>query len=103
MSPVEYGTCPVCGYVMLPVLDRSPCGHREASELRPLDKPGVVYSWTVSRIASDEDGTLLAMADFLDGRIRVTAPVLDADAIGIGDEVDVVPGVDTPLTLRKRP
>jgi len=102
MTEVQYGSCPVCGYVMLPVLDRSPCGHRAAPDLRPLDEPGVVYSWTVSRISSDEDGTLLAMADFLDGRIRVIAPLLEADAVAIGDEVDVVPGIDTPLALCKR-
>jgi uncharacterized OB-fold protein len=101
MSSVEYGQCPVCGYVMLPVLDRAPCGHHEAPELRPLDEPGVVYSWTVTRI-SEDDGTLLAMADFLGGRIRVTAPVLHADEIAIGDEVDVVSGIDTPLALRRR-
>ena len=96
---VEYGTCPVCGYLMLPVLAQSPCGHEQAPLVAPMGEVGSVYSWT--RVWLDADaGRLLAMADFLDGRLRVTAPLLDADAVSIDDRVRVVRGTSTPYALR---
>jgi hypothetical protein len=39
------------------------------------------------------------MADFLDGELRVTAPVLGADAVAIGDRLTVVTGGDLPFAL----
>lgn len=96
---IEYGTCPTCGYVMLPVLPLSPCGHDDQPVLTPLDEPGVVYSWTTVRPGEEEPGKTLAMADFLDGRLRVTAPVLDGGGVAIGDQVKVTIGWDTPFGL----
>ena len=84
---------------MLPVLQQSPCGHPEEPVGEPLNEAGVIYSWTKYHLG--EDGpTLLAMADFLDGRVRVTAPVLDVAGIEIGDRVEVVVGRSTPYALR---
>ncbi len=97
---VDYGRCPRCDSVMLPVLDRSPCGHLDEPVLESLDQPGVVYSWTISHLVTDGDPILLAMADFLDGRIRITAPVLGAGLVEIGDAVEALPGAATPLALR---
>ncbi|MGH8913650.1 MAG: hypothetical protein ACRDZM_03945 [Acidimicrobiia bacterium] len=94
---VEYGSCPVCGYVMLPVLEMSPCGHDAPPVLSPLDEAGVVYSWT--RVWPDDTGQTLAMADFLGGRLRVTAPLLDGGEVVIGDRVRLTVGSGTPLAL----
>lgn len=99
-ATVDYGTCPVCGYVMLPILALSPCGHEKAPTVTPLDQPGVVYSWTRVWLGSEENGRILAMADFLNGQLRVTAPVVGVDQIAIGDSVEVTVGTDTPLALR---
>ena len=96
-AEVEYGTCPVCGYVMLPVLAMSPCGHSAEPVLAPLDGVGVVYSWT--RVWSDETAQTLAMADFLDGRLRITAPVLGSGEVAIGDLVTASSGDDTPIAI----
>jgi uncharacterized OB-fold protein len=65
-----------------------------------MTESGVVYSWTRVWVGKDSQGQVLAMADFLDGRLRVTAPVLEASEIEIGDRVEVTSGVDTPLALR---
>ncbi len=98
-EPVEYGTCPACGYVMLPVLPMSPCGHDNTPVLALLDEPGIVYSWTTVRLGGEEESSTLAMADFLGGRLRVTAPVLEQGEIAIGDQVRVTVGRDTPFGL----
>jgi len=39
MASVEYGTCPVCGTMMLPVLEMSPCGHDAPPVRAPLTEP----------------------------------------------------------------
>jgi uncharacterized OB-fold protein len=83
---------------MLPVLDRSPCGHGDRPDIEELVASGTVYSWTVFRLG--ETPTTIAMADFLDGGLRVTAPVVSATEVAIGDEVVVVPGEGTPYALR---
>jgi uncharacterized OB-fold protein len=93
----DYGTCPTCGSLMLPVLALPPCGHDAPTTVTPLEGTGQVYSWT--RAWSGEDSTLMAMADFFDGRLRVTAPVVGTEAIAIGDRVEAVIGDDTPVVL----
>lgn len=94
---VVYGRCPACGYVTLPVLELSPCGHADAPDVQPLDGPGVVYSWTA---VGEEGETLMVMADFLDGALRVTGPLDATTEIAIGDEVVVAPGTSSPYVLR---
>lgn len=86
---------------MLPVLPLSSCGHSDEVEILPLTESGEVYSWTRAHVGTPPGGTLMAMADFFDGALRVTAPVLDAEEIDIGDRVVVVPGEDTPYALRR--
>jgi uncharacterized OB-fold protein len=94
----EYGECPVCGYRMVPVLDLSPCGHDAETIVRALDAEGTIYSWT--RLwTSAESSTLVAMADFLDGTLRIAAPVGATDSIEIGDRVVARRGDNTPLEL----
>ncbi len=95
---VEYGTCPACRYVMLPILPLSPCGHDDQPVLTPLTESGIVYSWTAVQ-RTLEESTTLAMADFLEGRLRITAPIIDSAEIAIGDRVRVTLGRDTPFGL----
>ena len=94
---MEYGICPTCGYEMFPVLPQLPCGHEVAPMLEALDEPGIVYSWT--RVWLD-DGTsrVIAMVDFREGRVRVTAPVLDDD-VEIGSSLRIRPGTTTPYAF----
>lgn len=96
---LSYGRCPACGYVMFPLLTTSPCGHDREPDLVPLDEPGVVYSWTRVWKGEDEPGDVLAMADFLGGRLRVTAPMLDVEGTTIGARVRLVTGRDTDYAL----
>lgn len=93
-SSVDYGECPVCGALTLPVLTMPPCGHTEAPIVRRLTEPGIVYSWTRTGGA---EPTLLAMVDFLDGALRAAAPVGGTDSVAIGDLLVAVPGSTTPL------
>lgn len=94
----DFGTCPACGGRTLPVLELSPCGHDVAPRLAPLDEPGRVYSWTRSW-SSPEDSTIIVMADFFDGDLRVTGP-LDGDVgIAIGDTVWAHVGTASPFVL----
>ena len=96
-QPPQYGECPICGYRMIPVLDLSPCGHDAETIVRTLDSEGTIYSWT--RLwATPESSTVVAMADFLDGTLRIAAPVA-ADSIEIGDLVLAGRGETTPLEL----
>lgn len=95
-SPAEYGACPRCGALTLPVLAMSPCGHADAPLVRQLAAPGVVYSWT--RVAAPT-ATVLAMVDFFDGALRVAGPVAASD-VAIGDHVLAVVGADTPIVFR---
>lgn len=90
---VEYGRCGTCGNLMFPVPEISPCGHSGKVETSPLEEPAFVYSWTRMRLGQDR---ILVMADFFDGELRVTAPLLDADSVEIGDRVRLVKGDDTP-------
>jgi uncharacterized OB-fold protein len=92
------GTCPTCGMRMVPVLDLPPCGHDAQPSIAPLDEPGIVYSWT--RLwSSAEASQLMVMADFFDGGLRITAPLMGADAVAIGDAVHAVVGNETPVVL----
>jgi uncharacterized OB-fold protein len=87
---------------MFPVLPLSPCGHDDPLVLGPLDTPGTVHSWT--RVA--EGGgreKLLAMVDFLDGELRVIAPVVGVGDLQIGDQLTLVTGGDNPYELRPLP
>lgn len=92
------GTCPTCGVRMLPVLTLPPCGHDTPPSIAPLDAPGVVYSWTRVWPSSDES-RLMVMADFFDGDLRITAPLVGADTVAIGDQVHAVVGTETPVVL----
>ena len=83
---------------MLPVLDMSPCGHDAPPVLAPLTEPGTVYSWTRVWLGDDPDGRLIVMADFLDGALRVTAP-LDGTEIATGDAVLLTAADDAPYRL----
>ena len=97
-DPPDVGTCPTCGNRMFPILSLPPCGHEAAPTIAPLDTPGVVYSWT--RVwPSADSSTLMVMADFLDGDLRITAPLAGTDTIVIGDRVRAVIGTDTLVVL----
>lgn len=97
---IEYGACTTCGYLSFPILALSPCGHEGEQARRPFEGDGEVYSWSRSWTGREES-VLIAMADFLDGSIRVTAPMVDAEDISIGDRVDVVArGSDGAFGLR---
>lgn len=96
----EYGSCPTCGYVMLPVLEYLPCGHDGPPALAPLDTLGTVYSWTRSWTGPDRS-TVIAMADFLDGALRIGAPMVGSDEVAIGDLVTAVVGIESPTTLHR--
>lgn len=86
---------------MLPVLALPPCGHAEPASIAPLDTPGVVYSWT--RVwSTPESNRLMAMVDFFDGGLRVTAPVIETDEVSIGDLVEARTGTDTPVVFVPR-
>jgi uncharacterized OB-fold protein len=96
---VVYGRCPTCEHLMLPVLDRSPCGHGVNPVVAELTETGTVYSWTIFRLA--ESPRVIAMADFFGGDLRVTAPLLGATEVAIGDSVVVTQGEGTPYALRR--
>lgn len=94
----DVGTCPICGMRMVPVLELPPCGHDAQPSISSLDGPGVVYSWT--RLwSSAETSQLMVMADFFDGDLRITAPLVGADAVAIGDQVHAAVGTETPVVL----
>lgn len=96
-DPIGYGACIECGYLMLPVLPLSPCGHDALVEEKPLDELGEVYSWTRFRLGESE--RLLVMVDFFGGKLRVTAPLVETESVAIGDRVRIVPGGDTPYAF----
>lgn len=94
----KVGTCPTCGMRMVPVLELPPCGHDSPPSIVPLDGPGVVYSWT--RLwSSAESSQLMVMADFFDGGLRITAPLVGAETVAIGDRVHAFTGTETPVVL----
>jgi uncharacterized OB-fold protein len=97
---LEYGSCPVCGYVMFPLLPQLPCGHDQNPTLTSLDEPGVVYSWTTVWRGEDQPDNVIAMADFLGGQLRITAPVLSGE-VAIGDKVKLAEGKETPYGLSR--
>ena len=96
---IQYGRCPACGYVMLPVLTMSPCGHADEPQLIDLVEPGRVYSWTRVWEGEEQTANVLVMADFLGGHLRVSAPLLGAGGVEIGDAVQVTAGTKTPYAL----
>jgi uncharacterized OB-fold protein len=96
-NEVEYGRCTECGYLMFPIPPLSPCGHDAPVDKNPLIENGLVYSWTRTRLG--ESDRLLVMVDFLEGRLRVSAPLLGADHVEIGDAVRIESAVDTPYAF----
>lgn len=96
ITPARYARCPDCGDLSFPQHLLLPCGHDGPPELVPFVEPGEVYSWTRTH---GDDGTLLAMADFLGGDLRVTARVEGADAVSIGDPVVVLARDDGSFSL----
>ena len=97
-EPPTVGTCPVCGTRMFPILSFPPCGHDATPTIGPLDTPGIVYSWT--RVWPSADSSrLMVMADFFDGDLRITAPLVGTDTIAIGDRVRAFVGTETPVVL----
>lgn len=94
-----YGTCPVCGYRMVPLTRLSPCGHDAALEPSPLESTGVVYSFTRSW-SSPTKQVLIAMVDLPDVDLRLCGPVKDAEDLRIGDVVTIHVGTSTPFELR---
>jgi hypothetical protein len=99
-SAPDYGLCPACGFLMYPVLEYLPCGHEGPPTLAPLEAAGIVYSWTRSWTGIDR-ATVIAMADFLDGALRISAPMFGSGEIAIGDLVTAVVGVHPPIALRR--
>jgi len=98
-NQLRYARCSDCGYLMFPVPDLTLCGHDGGVELLPFEEPGQVYSRT--RIpAMTESSVTMAMVDFLDGRIRVSAPV-EAGDVRIGEEVRLVAGRATPYAFAR--
>ena len=97
-STVDYGRCPTCDTLMLPIVPLSPCGHDEAPVVAPLEEPGVVYSYT-RQFPEPDRPRVIAMVDFLGGRLRVASPVLDLDEVAIGDHLRAVPGRSTPVAF----
>lgn len=98
MQRPDVGTCPTCGMRMYPVLALPPCGHEAEPIVAPLDAAGVVYSWT--RVwPTVETSRVMVMADFFDGGLRITGPLVGADSVQIGDTVHAVAGTDTPVAL----
>jgi hypothetical protein len=73
----------------------SPCGHIEEPVVAELDECGEVYSWTKVTVGEDR---VMVMADFFDGDLRVTAPLLSG-AVAIGDVVCLVAGDSTPFAF----
>jgi hypothetical protein len=92
-SNLAFGTYPTCGYEMFAMLPQSPCRHEVDPVLAPLDGFGTVYSWTRVSIG-DETTEVIAMADFREGRVRVTAPVLEG-SMKIRSSVVLPPGATT--------
>ena len=96
--PVEYGRCPTCGDLTLPIVPLLPCGHDGPPQRAPLEDVGHVYAWT--RVFPDPDHpTVIAMVDFFDGRLRVASPVADLEAVSVGDRLRAVRGRDTPIAF----
>lgn len=87
LGPATYARCPACNQLTFPVHELSPCGHDADPVLVPFDEVGTVFSWT--RTHQGDDVTVIAMTDFLDGDLRVTAPVVGVSRIAIGDELAV--------------
>lgn len=101
-APVEYASCPDCGFIAFPVPVMMFCGHSSAPDLRPLEEAGALYSWSRSW---DGEGasTAIGLLDFFDGRLRVTAPLaVDADPT-IGDRFALAKGDHLPYPYRGHP
>jgi uncharacterized OB-fold protein len=92
LQAAVYARCPSCNQATFPVHTLSPCGHEAEPILAPLEDAGEVFSWTRTHQA---DGvTPIAMADFLGGELRVTAPVLGVDEVSIGDRLVALASAD---------
>lgn len=87
-----FARCPVCAEATFPVHELPPCGHDAGPVLAPLEEAGEVFSWT--RTHQGDDVTAIAMTDFLGGELRITAPVLGATDIAIGDHLRAMSAPD---------
>jgi uncharacterized OB-fold protein len=96
-TPAHYARCPVCREVSFPRHVLSPCGHDAEPELFALADAGEVYSWTRTHTAGV--ATVIAMTDFLNGELRVSAPVIDRDEVAIGDRLVVLSSEDGSFVL----
>jgi uncharacterized OB-fold protein len=92
LEPTSFARCAVCGELTFPVHPLSPCGHDADPILEPLTEAGEVFSWTITHASGGN--TPIAMADFLGGELRVTAPVLGVDEVAIGDRLVVLADAD---------
>ena len=88
LEPARYARCSVCGEAYFPVHALTPCGHDGVPTVYPFTESGEVYAWTRSYGA--DGSVLIAMTDFLDGDLRVTAPVKEAESVEIGDRLVVL-------------
>lgn len=96
---VRFGCCPDCGYLMLPVTRLSPCGHDDAPQLEPLTAPGIVYSWT--QVWTGDQKVTMVMVDFLGGKLRVNGPLVGGNTVQIGETVEIIPGLTSPVAFRR--
>jgi len=100
LETAVYARCPVCNEATFPVHPLSPCGHDAEPVLTSLDEVGEVFSWT--RTYQADGTTSIAMADFLGGDLRVTAPVLGVEEVAIGDRLVVLASPDGAFFLAPR-
>lgn len=97
LETAVFARCPVCDEMTFPVHELSPCGHDAEPRLVPLTEAGRVFSWT--RTHQQDAVTVLAMADFFDGALRITAPIRGVTEIAIGDLVRARSGDDGSFLL----
>jgi uncharacterized OB-fold protein len=97
LERAQYARCSVCDEAYFPLHTLTPCGHSAPPSLHSFTEPGEVYAWTRSH--GSGGAVLIAMADFLDGDIRVTAPVPGVDAIAVGDHLTVLTSEDGSFIL----
>jgi uncharacterized OB-fold protein len=97
LASAQYARCTICNEAYFPVHALTPCGHDATPSLHTFEAPGTVYSWTRSHGA--DGAVLIAMTDFLDGELRITAPVTGVDSVDIGDELVVLSSDEVPFIL----
>ena len=98
---LSYIRCPACGHAAFPEHALPTCGHAGPGTSYSFTEEGQVYAWT--RVHGAGGTTLLAMADFLDGEVRVTAPLVGTAEVSVGDRVRVRRGAELPYELVPSP